>query len=142
MLRCDYWHLTNEAFPKNHNFSNVGFALIKNHLKKMLLCETEDEWKTAYNDASKVLVDYPLKMEKLKEIQDRPSYYAGYYVRQLHYNMLLVGSTSAESNHASITRHLGDCGVQTISYQNSKLMERQQYYINLDRSATDDLSVR
>jgi hypothetical protein len=132
----------NEVFPKNHKFGNVGFALIKNHLKKMLLCETEDQWKTSYNDASKLLEDFPLKLEKLKDIYDRPSYYAGYYVRQLQCNMLLVGSTLAESNHASITRHLGDCGVWTISYQISKLMERQHYYINLDRSVTDYLYVR
>ena len=141
-LRCDYWHLMNEVFPKNHNFGNVGFALIKNHLKKMLLCDSEDQWKTSYNDASTILEDFPLKMEKLKDIYDRPSYYAGYYVRQLQCNMLLVGSQSAESNHASITRHLGDCGVWTISYQISKLMERQQYFINFDRTATDDLYVR
>ena len=41
-LRCDYWHLMNEVFPKEHNFGSITFALIKNYLKKMLLSDTED----------------------------------------------------------------------------------------------------
>ena len=47
----------------------------ENHFfKKMLLSDTEDEWSTAYKDASNVLKDYTLKMEKLKDIYDHPSF--------------------------------------------------------------------
>ena len=141
-LRSDYWHLMKEVFPKTHNFGTVCFEMIKNHLQTMLLSNTSEEWDNAYNDAIIIIRDYPLKLEKLKEIYDRPSYYAGYYVREIYGNLLLVGNSAAESNHASITQHLGHGGEWTICEQITKLMDRQQYFINIDRQKTDDLFVR
>ena len=82
-LRSDYWHLMNEVFPKHHNFESICFELIKNHLKKMLLSNTFYKWDNAYKDDKYTLRDYPLKLERLKEIYDRPSYYAGYHVRTI-----------------------------------------------------------
>ena len=89
----------------------------------MLLSDTEEEWNIAYMDASSILEHLPAKFEKLKQIHDRPSYYAGYYLRGLYCNIFLAGNTAAEVNHSSIISHLGDCGMWTISYQISKLME-------------------
>ena len=141
-LRSDYWHLMNEVFPKEHNFGSFHFGLIKNHLKKMLLSDTILQWQNAYKEAKLILRDYPLKCEKLSEIYDRPSYYAGYYVRKIDNNLLLAGNSPAESNHSSIVSNLGPGGIWTISNQITKLMDRQQNFINRDRAISDDLFVR
>ena len=108
----------------------------------MLLSDTKEEWQTAYNKYKHILADYPRTLEKPKELYDRPSYYDGYYVREIQCNLLLLGNSAAESNHASIVSHLGGGGVWTISHQITKLMERQQYFLNLDNAFGDDLFVR
>ena len=141
-LRCDYWHVIQEVLPKEHNFGRVCFSIIEPHLKKMLTSNSESEWTIAFKAATNLLRDYPSKLQKLNEIYDRPSYYAGYYVRNIPTNLLLLGSSPAESNHSSITKHLGDCGVWTISHQITKLMERQQYFLNQDQNHRDSLFVR
>ena len=63
MMRCDYWHLINKVFLKDHNFGSIYFGLLRNHSKKMLLSDTIDEWETAYKDAKHIPRDYPLKLE-------------------------------------------------------------------------------
>ena len=69
----------------------------------MLTSDTEQQWNQAFKEAKSLLRDHPTKIEKLTEIFKRSSYYAGYCIRQLDTNLLLLGSTSAESNHSSIT---------------------------------------
>ena len=69
----------------------------------MLASDTEQQWNQAFKEAKLLLRDHPTKIEKLTEMYKRPSYYAGYYIRQLDTNLLLLESTSAESNHSSIT---------------------------------------
>ena len=133
-LRCDYWHVINEVLPKEHNFGKLCYPIVECYLKNMLTCDTEQEWNQAFNEAKLLLRDHPTKVDKLIEIHQRPSYYAGYYIRQIKTNLLLLGNTSAESNHSSITKHLSECGIWTISHQISKLMERQQYFLNMDQN--------
>ena len=108
----------------------------------MITCDTEQEWNQTFNEAKLLLRDHPTKVDELIEIHQRPSYYTGYYIRQIETNLLLLGNTSAESNHSSITKHLGECGIWTISHQISKLMERQQYFLNMDQNHVDSLFLR
>ena len=66
----------------------------------MLLSRTEEEWHSAYNDACVILVDHPRKLEKLKDIFDKPSSYAGYYVRRIPGNLNANGSALSEASHS------------------------------------------
>ena len=107
----------------------------------MLLSTKSDEWGNAYKDVKYILRDYPLKLENLKEICDRPLYYAGYHVREIYCN-LLVGNSTMESNHSSIAFYLETKGIWIICQQITKLMERPRYFINSDRTLFDDFFVR
>ena len=105
----------------------------------MLLSRTEEEWNSAYNDACVILVDHPRKLEKLKEIFDKPSYYAGYYVRRIPGNLNANGSAPYEANHSSITAHFGGSGAWSSMFHLHNLMERQQYLLNKDTTIADNL---
>ena len=139
LLRSDYYHHMHEVFPKPHNFGIKDIDLVKTYLRKMLLSHTKGQWKSAYNDACVILVDKPRKLEKLKEIFDRPPYYARYYVKRIPGNLNANGSAPSEANHFSITAHYGGSGAWTSMFHLHNLMERQQYFLNKDTTITDNL---
>ena len=105
----------------------------------MLLSHTEQEWKEAYKSASTLLENMPLKQEKLDDIYNRASYYAGYYLCNITGNLNCHGSAPAEQNHSSVNAHFGESGAWTIIFQINKLMERQNYFINKDTTKHDNL---
>ena len=41
-----------------------------------------------------------------------------------------------------MTKHLGDCGLWMITHQITKLMERQQYFLNQDQNHIESVFVR
>ena len=132
VLRGDYYHLMNEVFPKEHNFGRLVFPTIKAFLKCMLLSKSEEEWNAAYSSAISLLQNYPRKKELLNAINNRPSYYSGYFANEIPGNLNLHGTSCAESNHAAIVRHLGDSGAWNIVFHIKKLLERNQFYIKKD----------
>ena len=142
ILRGDYWHLMHEVFPKEHNFGVKVFSMIGNHLRKMLTCESQDEWDIAYNQALSLITNYPQQKDKLQDIYNRPSYYAGYICRRICGNLKLISSVPAEQNHSSITRHLGDSAMWSITEQIKNLMERQMYFLNIDEKHQDENYLR
>ena len=56
---------------------------IKTLLRCMLLSKIKDEWEMSYDSARQKLVGHPRKLELLREIYNRPSYYAGYYLSNI-----------------------------------------------------------
>ena len=107
VLHGDFFHLYREDWPKNEGFGSICYDLIKNHLRKMLLSSTEDQWDQAYFGARKLISTEPTKVEKLDAIYKNPEYYSGYFLRKIPCNMKLRGSTPAEQNHASIIAMIG-----------------------------------
>ena len=105
----------------------------------MLLSHTVDEWNEAYISASAILVNLPFKKDELDDIYNRPSYYAGYYFRNITGILNCYGSTVAEQNHFSITAYYRNSDAWTIIYQINKLMERQFYFISKDCTKSDNL---
>ena len=86
----------------------------------MLLSRTEEEQKSAYNDACAILVDKPLKLEKSPDYFDRSAYYVGYYVKCIPGYINVNGSAPFETNHSSVTARFGGSGAWTsISHLHS-----------------------
>jgi hypothetical protein len=132
LLRCDYYHVMKEIWPNKHNFGIAGFPLIQQHLRAMLLSNTEDEWNFAYKCARDIIKDFPLMVEKLEDVHNKPSYYAGYYLKNIVGNLTLRGSVPAEINYSSINRFFGKGANWTLSYQMMILIERQYtHYLSL-----------
>jgi hypothetical protein len=102
LLRCDYYHVLKEIWPNKHNFGVLCFPLIKGELRSMLLSCTKDEWRFSYRKAREAVKEFPLMVEKLEQIYNNPSYYAGYYLKNIVGNLTLLGSVPAEINHSSI----------------------------------------
>ena len=105
----------------------------------MLLSHTVEDWNEAYISDSVILENIPLKKEKLDNIYNRPSYYAGYYLCKITGNLNCHGSTPSEQNNSSITAHFGEIGAWTIIYQINKLMERQNYLNSKYYTKSDNL---
>ena len=71
----------------------------------------------------------PHKLRKLDSIYQNPSYYAGYYLRNIDGNLMVLGSVTAEQNHASIIAYIGEGGNWSIMLHMSKLMSRHQDHV-------------
>ena len=141
VLRGDYYHLMHQVFPKEHNFGRECFMKIKTYLKCMLLSKISNEWEMAHVSAKLKLEGYPRKLEILREIYNRPSYYAGYYLTNIPGNLNIHGTASSESNHSSIVRHFGESGAWSLVYQIKKLLERQRYFMSQDLLSDDKLFI-
>ena len=133
-MRCDYYHVMKEIWPNKHNSGVLCFPLIKGELRSMLLSCTKDEWSFSYRKAREAVKEFPLMVEKLEEIYNNPSYYAGYYLKNIVGNLTLLGSVPAEINHSSICAYFGKGANWTLSYHMMILMERQHtHYLSLRR---------
>ena len=95
----------------------------------MLLSKTKDEWDLSYSSATALLEIYHRKLQILKDIYSRISYYAGYFTADIQDNLNLHGIPTAESNHAAVVRHFGASGVWSIVYHIKRLLEIQTFYI-------------
>jgi hypothetical protein len=125
-LRPDFYHLTNEVWPKAENFGNVLYPRIKNFLETMLKSTTESEYTNAFEGALAIVRYDPTKRSYLESIYENYQYYAGYFLSGIQGNLGLLGSVPAEQNHASIVAHLGDGASWDIATQIQQLMNRQK----------------
>ena len=90
----------------------------------MLTSFSETEWTEAYKAARVELSSDLSKLQKLDEIYNNPSYYAGWKLREIKGNLGIQGSVAAEQNHASVVAFLGKGASWCISRQVSKLIQR------------------
>ena len=96
----------------------------------MLLSNSSGEWDNTYKDVKYILREYPLKLEKNERSTRSVSDLRRYRVSEICCNLLLFDNSVTGSNHLSIIFHLRTGGIWTICQQTTKLMERQQYFIN------------
>ena len=94
----------------------------------MLLLQTKEQWKSSCT----ILVDNPLKLDKLNEIYDRPAYDVRYYVKCIPGNLNVNGSTLSKANHSCTAARFGDSGAWISIFHLHDLIERQQYLVNKD----------
>jgi hypothetical protein len=126
LLRPDFYHLTNEVWPKAENFGQVLYPRIKNFLETMLKSTTESEYTNAYEAALALVVYEPSKRSYLESIYENYEYYGGFFLLNTLGNLGLLGSVPAEQNHASIVAHLGEGGSWEIAQHIQHLMNRQK----------------
>ena len=81
-------------------------------------------------------------MEKLTNIHNNPSFYAGYYLNQVKEGSLgKRGDSHSEQNHASIISYLGEGGNLEIFEQISKLLERHRNQVALKTESDGELQL-
>jgi hypothetical protein len=61
----------------------------------------------------------------LEQIYNRPSHFAGWFLKKIEGNFLLHGSVPAEQNHSSVAAHLGAGAICCVAEQVEKLLLRQ-----------------
>ena len=73
-----------------------------------------------------IIADEPVLVDKLKDIFRHPSYYTGYYLKNIPCTPRIKGSVPTKYNHSSIIKHFGPSASWTITENSVRLMERQQ----------------
>jgi len=141
-LRGDFHHLMNEVWPKQENFGLVAMSTCSPWLRTMLVSADENAWHQSYKSIANFFKNDPHKLRKLDSIYQNPSYYAGYYLKKIVGNLMLLGSVPAEQNHSSIIAYIGDGGNWSIMLHMSKLMSRHQDHVKKKKSEEDLLHVR
>jgi hypothetical protein len=126
LLRPDFYHLTNEVWPKSENFGQVLYPRIKNFMETMLKSTTESEYTNAFEAALAVVRYEPSKRSYLESIYNDHEYYGGFFLLHTMGNLGLLGSCPAEQNHSSIVAHLGDGASWEIAQHIQHLMNRQK----------------
>ena len=63
VLRCDYYHLTNEVWPKLENIGHVIINSIVKYLRRMLISADEKEWNSFISTIECIIFS---DLEKLK----------------------------------------------------------------------------
>jgi hypothetical protein len=126
LLRPDFYHLTNEVWPKSENFGQVLYPRIKNFMETMLKSTTETEYTNAYEAALAVVRYEPSKRSYLESIYNDHEYYGGFFLLHTSGNLGLLGSCPAEQNHSSIVAHLGEGASWEIAAHIQHLMNRQK----------------
>ena len=104
LLRGDKWHLLNEVFPKADKFGSKWDS-IRPQIKSMLESSNKDTWDSSYKQAISNLRGSSALIEKVRDIYDNPSYYAGYHLVQTVGNLGKKGDSHAEQNHGSVVAH-------------------------------------
>ena len=138
-LCCDYYHLLEEDWPKY--FGSHAHHKIKPYLQKMLSSCTEDEFPNAYISAIPFVQDNAKHATHLQKIFKKPSYFGGYYLRQIEGHMELKGSVPAEQNHSSICANLGREANWSVVEHCSQLIIRQAYLSRKFREIDNCLNV-
>ena len=126
LLRPDFYHLTNEVWPKSENFGQVLYPRIKNFMETMLKSTTESEYTNAYEAALAMVRYEPSKRSYLESIYNDHEYYGGFFLLHTMGNLGLLGSCPAEQNHSSIVAHLGEGASWEIAQHIQHLMNRQK----------------
>ena len=81
-------------------------------------------------------------VEKLINIHNNPSFYAGYYLNKVKEGSLgKRGDSHSEQNHASIISYLGEGGNLEIFEQISKLLERHRNQVALKTESDGELQL-
>ena len=127
-LYCDLWHLLNEVYPKKDSFGLI-FADIREHVKGMLECETEKQFRICFKTAKKIIKANPKKVEILEDIYNNPEYYAGYFLKSVPGHLGKQGDSHAEQNHSSVVAYLGNGGSMRVAQQVCELIDRHKEQI-------------
>jgi hypothetical protein len=91
-----------------------------------MLLGSKEEWEHSYTSAKKHLLADAGKLCVLQQIYDEPSHYAGWFLKNIEENLLLLnGSVPAEQNHSSVAAHLGRGGSWSVAEQVTKLLKCQ-----------------
>ena len=67
------------------------------------------------------------RFSALEQIYNKPSHFAGWFLKKIEGNLLLHGSVPAEQNHSSVAAHLGFGASWSVVEQVSKLLECQKH---------------
>ena len=131
-LRADYWHCMNQVWSAREHFGPTVMATIGKYLNGMMYCTTKEQWDLLYHKALREIGNDLRKVEKLIDIGNNESYYAGYYLKGIEGNLGLNGSTPVEINHASNVAHLGKGASWSLSEHCAHLFKRQQHLYTLE----------
>ena len=104
-LHCDYHHQKTTVWPKL--FGNNNYNKIIDHLELILKCDTVDQFSLACSSAKTKLYQNQTLVNEIDKIQNDPSYYAGYYLRNTEGLMGVRSSVEAEQNHAGNVAYIG-----------------------------------
>ena len=123
-------------------FGQVIMDSIRKYLRRMLISADEQEWNSYISTIKEILFSDPEKLTKLHKITSNPSYYAGYFLRKIEGNLLMLGSVPAEENHASIIVFLGKGNSGwSVVYHLAALLNRQAEYSKVKKREEDRLHV-
>ena len=107
----------------------------------MLLSKTIQEWDETYNQAVKVLEANPNSVSILLAIHQNPSYYAGYYLKEIKGNTDHLGSVTADKNHSINAAIIGKGSSMSIVDQISALFSKNQCIARNQRKTRDELYI-
>ena len=94
---------------------------------KLMLVGSKQESAHAFAECSDILCGDANLLNKLIDIYNNPSYYAGWWLsKNIEGNLNLKGSVPAEQNHSSITSRLGKGARWQLPEQVKQLIHRQR----------------
>ena len=107
----------------------------------MLYSRTENEWDDAFHNARRLLNNNHEMVDKLSDIHNDPSHYAGYYLCKIKGGSLgKHGDSHSGQNHSSVVAYLGQGGSLSITEQIVALMRRHQNHVQ--QKTTQEASLR
>jgi hypothetical protein len=124
IIHGDHYHLFNQVWP-NH-FSASIWTEVKPFLGNMFFSSCKETFMKEYVKARNLpgIRENPKHLDFLKKVYSNPKRYAGYIRRGVEGHMEMLGSSSSEQNHSSVTARLGKGGVGCLSVQIEKLFNR------------------
>ena len=125
-LRGDRWYLLNEVWPKLFIPKHLAFDLLQQDLVSMTDSKNREQWDKAYQSVKNKIRHKPLMVDNLDAIYSNPEYYAGYYLKQIPGNMLLMGDVPSEQNHSSVDANLGKGATWDVAEHISLLFQYPQ----------------
>ena len=91
VLRGDYHHLMTEVWPNNEWCGSLLFAQISLFLREMLLSRSMTEHNQCYKSACHFVQNDPVRRLMLDKIKYNPSYYSGYYLKNVLVTLVETG---------------------------------------------------
>jgi hypothetical protein len=121
LLHRDPRHLLNKVVPDT--FGNKHDSLFP--CLQIMTNGTREDWEAAFQNASRLLVGFPLHLESLKNVHNNPSHCCKWHLNDLEGNFNFDGSVPAEQNNSSIAAHMGHGGNFAIAKHDKALVNRQ-----------------
>ena len=72
-----------------------------------MISNTDGELTFAYVSVREIIKEFPLMVETLQGVYNKPSCYEGYYLENIVGNLTLRGSIPADINHSAILAFFG-----------------------------------